>query len=178
MEAPGATGPWRTATGHGRDVAQRRVPGRGSSGIWGACLGHQEPQAPVPGLPGTSCGVSLSDLPPSVSRPSNFRGPRVGGLGLLSCGLTCHTHPPTVSGKISWPSRLLPTEESRLVRPVLRPHITGGRSPGWVPVAVGSRVAEAVHILVEGGGHAIGFEHAEEGVSSSAQQQADQLVVP
>lgn len=45
-------------------------------------------------------------------------------------------------------------------------------------MAMSSRVAEAVHILMEGGGHAVGFEHAEEGVSASAQQQADQLVVP
>ena len=39
-------------------------------------------------------------------------------------------------------------------------------------------MAEAVHILVEGGGHAIGLEHAEEGVGAPAKQQADQLVVP
>ena len=39
-------------------------------------------------------------------------------------------------------------------------------------------MAEAVHILVEGGGHAVGFEHAEEGVGAPAEQQADQLIVP
>lgn len=106
--------------GRGPEGGRGRVQGRGSSGIWGACLGHQEPQAPVPGLPGTSC-----DPPPSVSRPSNFRGPRVGGLGLLSRGLTRRTHPPTVSGKISWPSCPLPTEESRLLRPVCVPTSQG-----------------------------------------------------
>ena len=45
-------------------------------------------------------------------------------------------------------------------------------------MAMGGRVAEAVHILMEGGGHAVGFEHAEEGVGAPAKQQADQLVVP
>lgn len=49
---------------------------------------------------------------------------------------------------------------------------------GFVPVAVGSGVAEAVHLLVEGRCHAVGFQHAEEGVSTPAQQQADQLIVP
>lgn len=39
-------------------------------------------------------------------------------------------------------------------------------------------MAEAVHILVEGGGHAVGLEHAEEGVGAPAEQQADQFVVP
>lgn len=53
--------------GRGPEGGPGRVQGRGSSGIWGACLGHQEPQAPIPGL--------LSDPPPSVSRPSNFWGP-------------------------------------------------------------------------------------------------------
>lgn len=56
--------------------------------------------------------------------------------------------------------------------------VPSGRHPRFVPVAMRSRVAEAVHLLVEGRGHAIGFQHAEEGVSASAQQQADQLVVP
>lgn len=42
-------------------------------------------------------------------------------------------------------------------------------SPGFVPVAMGSGVAEAVHVLVEGRGHAVGFQHAEEGVSTPAQ---------
>lgn len=73
---------------------------------------------------------------------------------------------------------LLPIGESRLLRPVWYPHITAGRNPSWVPVAMGSRVAEAVHVLMEGGRHAVGFEHVEERVSASAQQQADQLVVP
>lgn len=45
-------------------------------------------------------------------------------------------------------------------------------------MAMGGRVAEAVHVLMEGGDQAIGFEHAEEGVCASAQQQADQFVVP
>lgn len=39
-------------------------------------------------------------------------------------------------------------------------------------------MAEAVHILVEGGGHAVGLEHAKEGVGAPAEQQADQFVVP
>lgn len=43
---------------------------------------------------------------------------------------------------------------------------------------MGGRVAEAVHILVKGGGYTVGLEHAEEGVGASAEQQADQLVVP
>lgn len=51
-------------------------------------------------------------------------------------------------------------------------------TPQFVPVAMGSRVAEAVHILVERRGHAVGFQHAEEGVGTPAQEQADQLIVP
>lgn len=112
-----------------------------------ACAGRPEPQAPVPGLPGTL----------------QLLGSRAG--------------PPSWSGKISSQALLLPTGESRLPRPGLCPHITGAGTQR-VPVAVGRRVAEAVHVLVEGGGHAVGLEHAEEGVSTAAQQQADQLVVP
>lgn len=89
VEAAGASGPWRNTTGHEGTWPRGRlcaVQGRGSSGIWGAGLGHQEPQAPVPGL--------LSDLPPSVSRPSNFRGPHAGRGPGSPFWRACTSHPP------------------------------------------------------------------------------------
>lgn len=157
--------------GRGPEGGCARCRAEGLLGYGGPALGVRSPR-----LQSLVCQVTCHPVSPGP--PTSGAPMLVGGLGLLSGRLARRTHPPTVSGKISWPSCLLPTGESRLLRPILCPHITGGRSPGWVPVAVGSRVAEAVHILVEGGGHAIGFEHAEEGVSSSAQQQADQLIIP
>lgn len=86
LEPQGPGEPPLGTKGRGPEGGCVQVQGRGSSGIWGAGLGHQEPQAPVPGLP--------SDLPPSVSRPSNFRGPHAGRGPGSPFWRACTSHPP------------------------------------------------------------------------------------
>lgn len=168
VEGPGVPRPrWHGAAEPGR----RRVES----------YGKRERLPWASGDPGQSQVCKEGAVGPPWDRPSASPGPPtsgapVGGEDLPLFLAGSPASPPSLERSVDL-ARLLPVGESRLREPVSCPHHTG-RLPGWVPVAVSSRVAEAVHILVEGGGHAVGFEHAEKGVSASAQQQADQLIVP